>query len=618
MCGIAGLVSWRDGRAADRLAGMIGTLVHRGPDDSGCAAKDGVYLGHRRLAVIDLSQKGRQPMTNEDGSVWLTYNGELYGTEPLREWLESRGHRFLSRTDTEVFVHLYEEEGVRLFPRVNGMFAFAIHDRRRGRLLLARDRLGIKPLFYAWADGELIFALEMKAVLAGLGRVPSLRPDVLGQYILQGYASAPDTVYHGVRALPPGHFLDVDLGELKAGGCPEPSEYWDAAFTGDDDRSREEIEAELEGLLSDAVRIAMVADVPLGAFLSGGLDSSTVVAFMARATSAPVRTFTVDVPGSHRSEGAKALLVARKYETAHVQVDAHDAVADQYWQRLAHFDAPFNCASLLSAWLVSRAAREHVTVALSGDGGDELFGGYDRYLGGPQRRRPALARALLRTATTSLPHDLRGRARLASFVNDDFVKVFTANHPVPVEAAEALVGTSIQPWVSRMRATYERYRADHATRAMYLDLKTYLPDHILAKVDSASMSVSLEVRVPLLDHRLVEMAGRVPSSLKVRNGIGKWLFRRMSERWLPAGLADQAKVGFDPPLSSWAFTADLARRLAELAEPQARFRSVLDGRLVDRWIRDLSVGSPWRVPRRAALWAIYQLERWMQMQEAAT
>jgi asparagine synthase (glutamine-hydrolysing) len=594
---------------------MIAEISHRGPDDSGTVSDGAVHLGHRRLTVIDLSPAGHQPMANEDETVWITYNGELYGTGPLRDRLEARGHRFRSRTDTEVLVHLYEEEGSALFRQINGMFAFAIHDRARRRLLLARDRLGIKPLFYAFAGGELVFASEIKAVLEGLGRRPSLRPDAVGQYLLQGFASAPDTVFEGVYALPPGHHLEIDLERLREGHLPEPVEFWDAAFTGDDARPADELAGELEELLADAVRIRMVADVPFGAFLSGGIDSSVVVALMARASAEPVRTFTVDVPGTSRSEREKAEAVARRYATAHLTIDSVAARAEDYWPRLDHFDAPFNCPSLLNAWLVSREARRHVTVALSGDGGDELFGGYTRYADYARSAGPRRARPLLRMASRAVPHDLRGRARLDGLADDDFERYFRMRHPVPVEAAEALAGARLDAWVDRMRAVFERHPGDRLTRAMYFDLKTYLADHVLAKVDSASMSVSLEVRVPFLDYRVVELAGRVPSNLKVRDG-GKWLLKRVASRLLPDGLVDQEKVGFDPPLASWVFDAHREAVLDALARRDARFRDVLDGRVVDRWIRGLRAGSRWRVPQRSALWAVYQLERWMEGERA--
>src|SRR5262249_34273222 len=363
-----------------------------------------------------------------------------------------------------------------------------------------------------------------------------LRPEVLGQYLLQGYASAPDTIYAGLFALPPGHTLDIDLDELAAGQLPEPAPYWDPAFSGDDHRPEEEIARELAPLLADAVRISMVADVPLGAFLSGGLDSSSVVALMAQGSSAPVRTFTVDVPGLGRGEHERARAVAERYHTVHSELATAPANVADYWTLMEHFGAPFNCASLLNAWLVSRAARRQVTVALSGDGGDELFGGYSRYLISRNAGRP-WARHLARM----LPADFRGRARLAALGHDEFWAAFTARHGLTVEEAERLTGSSLRPWVDRMRALYERHRADALTRAMYLDFKTYLPDHVLAKVDSASMAVSLEVRVPLLDHRVVEAAGRIPSALKVRDGRSKWLFRKIVAPWLPPGLTDQGK-----------------------------------------------------------------------------
>ena len=612
MCGIAGIVTWKDAAAQTRLDRMTASLAHRGPDDSGSVAADGVYLGHRRLTIIDLSANGHQPMSNEDESVWITYNGEIYDTGATRERLESRGHRFRSHTDTEVIVHLYEEEGTALWPHLNGMFAFALHDRRRRTLLLARDRLGIKPLFYTFKDGELLFGSELKAIFAGLGYRPSLRADALGQYLLEGYATAPDTVFEGIHLLPPGHCLNVSLDELAAARMPEPVEYWDAAFTGDDLRPVAEIEADLETVLADAVQMRMVADVPLGAFLSGGIDSSSIVALMARASAEPVRTFTVDVPGTTHSEREKAQAVAERYKTKHVVTDSTDHGAEDYWKCVAHFDAPFNCPSLLNTWLVSRAAREQVTVALSGDGGDELFGGYDRYQDIARPRRTFAGQGLLQTLGDRLPDDLRGRARLVDLGKDDFSRIFTMRHPVSVKAAETLVGVSLQPWVDRMRAIYERHEADRITRALYFDMKTYLPDQILAKVDSASMAVSLEVRVPFLDYRVVELAGRIPSALKIRGGTGKWILKRIARRLLPQGLVEQQKVGFDPPLASWLFTAQMESSLAELSQPDACFRDVLDGRLVDHWIKELRLASGWRVPQRSALWAVYQLEQWMQ------
>jgi asparagine synthase (glutamine-hydrolysing) len=613
MCGIAGIISWKAEAASRRLEHMTALLEHRGPDDAGKVSDDGVYLGHRRLTIIDLTENGHQPMASEDESVWIIYNGEIYDTEPLRKELESRGHHFRSTTDTEVLIHLYEEEGARLFPQINGMFAFAIHDRKRRRLLLARDRLGVKPLFYAFKNGELIFASEIKAVLEGLGHTPSLRPDVIGQYILQGYASAPDTVFEDIYALPQGHYLDLSLDDLKEGRMAEPVEYWDAPFTGDDLRPTDEIEAELEELIADSARIRLVADVPLGAFLSGGIDSSTVVAMMARSGGDAVRTFTVDLPGTDQSERAKALAVSRRYNTAHTVINCEQRGAEEYWERLRHFDAPFNCASLLNAWLVSRAAREHVTVALSGDGGDELFGGYARYTEFARSQAGSTERPLLRLAGGLLPRDFRGRARLVKRSMDDFMLFFTSRHPVAIETAERLAGASLKPWVDRMRSVYEKYDSDRLTRAMYLDLKSYLADHVLAKVDSASMSVSLEVRVPLLDYRVVELAGRIPSQLKIKDGTGKWILKRIARRLLPEELIDQNKVGFDPPLAAWMFAGEMDRRLDELSQTDARFREILDGKLVNLWIDDLRSTSRWRVPQRAALWAVYQLDRWMQM-----
>jgi asparagine synthase (glutamine-hydrolysing) len=613
MCGIAGLVSWTDEGAAARVKQMTDALAHRGPDDAGVAAREGVFLGHRRLSIIDLSANGHQPMSNEDGAIWLTYNGELYDTLDLRRRLKAQGHAYRSATDSEDLIHLYEEKGVALFPDINGMFAFAVHDRTKNKLLLARDRLGVKPLFYAFIKGEFYFASEIKGIIAGLGYAPSLRPDALGQYILQGYATAPDTVYEGIRQLPPGHYLEIDLKELQQGRLPQPTEYWDAAFTGDDERPVEQVAAELEALLSDAARVRLVADVPLGAFLSGGVDSSVVVALMAQNSPQPVRTFHIQIPHEDFNEREKALSVAQMWKTDHREIISDAAGADDYWPRLQHFDAPFNCPSLLNTWLVCRAARREVTVALSGDGGDELFAGYSRYLR-VKERGSRQGQAFLRAASAVLPGDLRGRAKLAERGADDFDYFFTINHPLPVAEVEKLVGASLRDWTARMRSVYERYPADAVTRATYLDLKNYLADHIHAKVDSASMAVSLETRAPFMDYRVAEFAGRLSVSHKIRDGKGKWLLKHLARKWLPEGLVDQKKVGFEAPVANWIFQDNMAGGLGVLAAPEARFRQHLDGAAVDRWRKNLATGGTFRVPQRAALWSVYQFEKWLQTQ----
>jgi asparagine synthase (glutamine-hydrolysing) len=613
MCGIAGLVTWAEPASAkNRLQEMVASLVHRGPDGEGTYHADGVYLGHRRLKVVDLSEAGHQPLANEDESVWISYNGEVYDSGPLREELVARGHSFRSRTDTEVVLHHYEEAGTNLFARLNGMFAFAIHDRRRKRLLLGRDRLGIKPLFYAFRGTQLVFASELKAVLTGLGGPPPLCPSALGQYLLQGFVSWPNTSYVGVNTLPPAHFLEVDLEAMRAGTYrPRPLEYWDAPFTGRDDRDPAVLRAELEELLREAVKIRRVADVPVGAFLSGGIDSSLIVGLMAAEEDDPrrVRALTIDVPGSDLSERAKAEAVAHKLKVRHEVIDCEDKSAQAYWSRLQHFDAPFNCPSLLNAWLVSRAARQHVTVALSGDGGDELFGGYRRHWGllSPRRSLGPFRRPL-RWLSARLPGDLRGRARLARAGEDSFLSYLTQRHPLPIATAERLSGASLQDWVERMSQLYHRHSADALARATYLDLKTYLVDHILAKVDNASMAVSLEVRVPLLDHRVVEFAGRVPSKLKVGRPGGKGILKDVARPYLPAEIIDQPKVGFEPPLANWLFDDEC---LGVLESRDALVRQVLDASQLDRLLGGVRHPTPWRVPRRSALWAIYQLERWL-------
>ncbi len=609
MCGIAGVVATDPGRARALVERMLPTIAHRGPDDSGVLERGPMALGHRRLSVVDLSPAGHQPMMGPGGDVAISYNGELYGWQETRRRMEVGGRPFVSNTDTEVLLALFERHGVDAFPQVNGMFAAAFHDRRSQRLTLVRDRLGIKPLFWFAGDGLFVFGSEIKAVLAAIGRTPPLRSDALAQYLLAGYISSPATVYRGIHQLPAGHLLTVDLNrwpDPNAVSAAEP--WWDAPFTAHDERPDREIVDELDALVHDAVAIRRVADVPLGALLSGGVDSGLVTASLARSAGTAIETFTITTPGHERDETDRARAVARHVGSHHHELPATADLLATYWAAADHFDQPFNCVSLANAHVVSELARSRVTVALSGDGGDELFAGYGWYdavasgRGAPSALAPWARR---------LPPDRRGVPGLQARLDGPFERAFTSRHPVSVGEAQTLMGTDLAPWVSMHRDLWERWPADPVTRATYLDVKTYLTDHILAKVDRASMAHALEVRVPLLDYRIVELAGSLPLPMKRRGGTTKWALKQVAARYLPSGHVDLPKIGFDPPLAEWAFDRHLPQRLGELAEPDAPVRQYVDGQLLDRWIATTRHPERSHVPRRSALWALYQLDRWL-------
>ncbi len=609
MCGIAGVVATDPGRARAMVERMLPTIAHRGPDDVGILERGPVTLGHRRLSVVDLSPAGHQPMVGPGGDVAISYNGELYGWQDTRRKIETEGRRFTSNTDTEVLLALFERLGVDAFPRVNGMFAAAFHDQRSQRLTLVRDRVGIKPLFWFAGDGLFVFASEIKAVLAALGRSPSLRPDALAQYLLAGYISSPATVYDGIHQLPAGHHLTVDVDRWPGpGAVGAPEAWWDAPFTAHDDRPDGEVLDELDALVYDAVDIRRVADVPLGSLLSGGVDSGLVTTALARSAGASIETFTITTPGHERDETDRARDVARHVGAHHHELPATADLLATYWAAADHFDQPFNCVSLANAHVVSELARSRVTVALSGDGGDELFAGYRWYDTVAAGRSTSSA---LAPWAGRLPPDRRGVPGLRSRLDGPFERALVARHPVTVAEAERLMGADLGPWVSMHRELWERWPADPVTRATYLDVKTYLADHILAKVDRASMAHALEVRVPLLDYRIVELAGSLPLHMKRRGGSTKWALKQVAARYLPAGHVDLPKIGFDPPLAEWAFDRHLAQRLDELAEPDAPVRQHVDGRLLDRWIDTTLRPGRTHIPRRSALWAVYQLNRWL-------
>ncbi|MBK5936605.1 MULTISPECIES: XrtA/PEP-CTERM system amidotransferase [Halorhodospira] len=570
MCGLTGVL---DPDATD-LAGtgelvarMTASLAHRGPDESGVHREPGLALGHQRLSIIDLAN-GQQPLANDDGTVLTAYNGEIYNHAQLRAELQQFGYRFRTRCDTEVIVHAWDRWGEACVKRFRGMFALAVWDRRCQTLFLARDRLGIKPLCYAeLADGRLLFGSEIKALLACPDLSRELDPAAVEEYFALGYVADPRSIYRAVRKLPAGHTLTVVRGRAVG----EPRSYWDVTFAADDRLSEARAVVTLGEQLEEAVRIRMLADVPLGAFLSGGIDSSAVVSFMGETSRGPVDACSIGF-GNHRlSELDVAQQVARHLGVRHhvQQVDG-DALAGHIDRMAWLFDEPFADSSALPTDAVSRVAKQRVTVALSGDGGDEVLGGYRRYRGYAReaRVRARLPQALRRGVFGSLarwyprahraPRLLRARATFEALAADPVAGYLRSVSLSDDDSRRRLFSPSMHRALQGYHAVEVLCRhADAAPRhdplafAQYLDLKTWLPGDILTKVDRASMAHGLEVRVPLLDHQLVEWAVTLPAHLKVRGGTGKYLLKRALQDRLPSQILHRRKQGFEIPLAEW-------------------------------------------------------------------
>jgi asparagine synthase (glutamine-hydrolysing) len=545
---------------ASTIHRMCQAIVHRGPDDEGIFVKDGTGLGMRRLSIIDLSG-GHQPVFNEDRSVWVVFNGEIYNFPELRGELEKRGHRFYTHTDTEVIVHLYEDLGADCVNKLRGMFAFALYDERRRKLLIARDRFGKKPLHYALAGERLLFGSEIKAILAVAPELAQVNQEALLQYMHFGYVPDPLTAFLPIQKLPPGHLLEFEAGQVRV------RQYWDLPQYGTQQpSSEEECLEELEHRLAEAVRIRLISDVPLGALLSGGTDSSTVVALMARASSKPVKTFSIGFSHDDFNEAHYARIVAKHFGTEHHELVLEPNVAETVEALTRSLEEPFGDSSMLPTYYVSCMARKHVTVALSGDGGDEIFAGYDRY--GIHRRRQVFERVprwvwrLYREQVyPHLPQGMRGRK---FFYN---VSLPWRERYVDGISFAPSIDRDLSLWSNEFRETMKgianpeavMYRyfdqapaKDPISQMLYVDTKTYMVADILTKVDRMSMATSLEVRVPILDHQFVEWATGLPVEWKLRGGVQKYILRKLAERvGVPREVLYRPKQGFALPLVHW-------------------------------------------------------------------
>jgi asparagine synthase (glutamine-hydrolysing) len=640
MCGIAGLWDRRQRGGPDAVRkiawAMTETLVYRGPDggDMWCDDDAGLALGHRRLSIIDLSPAGAQPMASSCGRFVISYNGEVYNSDELRPELEAAGRRFRGHCDTEVIVEGAAQWGVAAtVKRLIGMFTIALWDRRDRVLYLVRDRLGIKPLYWAAFDERILFGSELKALRADPSWTPRLDRDALAAYLRFGYVPGPRAIYEGVRKLQPGTILSV-----RETGEPRIEPFWtleEIARAGQASRNRlseEAVEEELDALLRDAVGRRMVADVPLGAFLSGGIDSSTVVALMQAQSSRPVRSFSIGFHERAFNEAQYASAVAQHLGTDHTELYVSPEHARSVIPRLPEmYDEPFADSSQIPTFLVSEMTRRHVTVALSGDGGDELFAGYNRYLrdnalwtaidATPQPLR-SLAASAVRTLSpaswTALGAFIPERRRpvqfgdkmhkLARVLDGDseasaFYKQITSLWVDP----DRVVRTGTEPASLLDDPRIKELVPDFVERMQYLDTLTYLPDDILTKVDRASMAVSLEARVPLLDHRVVAFSWSLPPQHKMHGGIGKRALRRVLDRYVPRELVERPKRGFAVPIDSWLRNElrDWAEHL--LDERQIAAEGIFDPAPIrERWREHLSGTRDWQYP----LWAVLMFQSW--------
>ncbi|MBI4616923.1 MAG: asparagine synthase (glutamine-hydrolyzing) [Planctomycetes bacterium] len=626
MCGICGIVE-RD-RPIDEatLEAMCATMVHRGPDEGGvrldASGPFRIGLGHRRLSIIDLST-GTQPIGNEDGTVWTIVNGEIYNYQELARELEAKGHRFRTRSDSEVLVHLWEEHGPDLLSHLVGMFAFALWDSKNARLLLARDRLGKKPLFYR-ADGDsLAFASRLETLLVADGGSREIDPVALDRYLVLQYVPSPRTILAGVSKIPPAHYLLYDRGKVTV------ERYWWPRPAADAPRTIEEACERLRALLTESVRLRMISDVPLGAFLSGGIDSSVLVGIMAGLSSQPVRTFSIGFDVPEWDERHYARLVAERHKTEHHELVVSPDARAIFPDLVRHYAEPFADSSAIPTWYVSKLAREHVTVALSGDGGDELFAGYDRYkgvaLGGLLGAilPPPVARALeqvagafhrdgtRRTPAYRAAKFFRGLAEppLSRYI--EWISYFPRRERRGLyrpEWAEILPPNPPHDY-------FREALAPHADRRLLasillLDTLTYLPEALLTKVDVASMAHSLEVRTPFLDHRVVEAALAMPTSWKLRGWKEKYVLKRAFADLLPPVVRTRAKMGFAVPLGAW-FRGELSGLVGDLLlSRNARVREFFRPAALERLVREHRTGAR---SHEYKLWSILFLEMWCQV-----
>lgn len=632
MCGITGAVWTAPEKALDddTLQRMVHVLRHRGPDAAGIHTSGlevrpgygimpGVALGHRRLSIIDLAT-GSQPMSNEDGSVWVVFNGEIYNYRDLRRRLEGTGHRFRTASDTETIVHLYEDEGPELLAHLNGMFALAVWDASRQQLLLARDRLGQKPLVYRLEPGRLLFASELKSLLEVPDVPRRLDAQALDAYLTYQYVPHPQTIFQGIAKLPPGHYGVYREGRL------EVRPYWQPDFNVEEDLPAQAYGEKLRELMTSAVELRLQSDVPLGAFLSGGIDSTITVGLMRQLSGGPVRTFSIGFPVKEYDETRYARIAAAHCGTDHeeflVEPDAVEVLPKLVW----HYDEPFADSSAIPTWYVSELTRKHVTVALSGDGGDELFAGYPRYravrLASLFDRLPALLRRLLAGPywryLPASPRYKSIRRRLKRFASAlplppgrrylEWIAIFNEAQRAELYDDEFLATLAdVDPLEFLSRARARSLHRDPVTSISLTDLLTYLPCDLMTKVDIASMAHGLECRQPFLDHRVVELAARMPLARKLSRGSAKRMLLETFSDLMPRPIRRRSKMGFGVPLDHW-FRGPLAEFARDvLLDHRTLNRGLFRPAVVTRLLEEHVAG---RSDNSYRLWSLLVLELW--------
>jgi len=620
MCGICGIFEY--GRRTDVPGEVVHrmnqTMVHRGPDDGGVFVGPGIGLGHRRLSIIDVAG-GHQPMSNEDDTVWVLLNGEIYNYPELRAELLQRGHKFKTKSDTEAIVHLYEDYAENCFRKLRGMFSIAIWDSRERKLVLARDRVGKKPLFYAADHSRILFGSELKALLAGDSLARDTDDQALSDYFSFGYIPAPKTIYRSIRKVMPGHYLVAS-----ASGVRETC-YWDLSFRNVEDHSEAEWGERLRHELCEATRVRLMSDVPLGAFLSGGIDSSAVVAMMSHLMKRAVTTCSIGFEEEKYNEAEYARQVSKLFKTDHheevVQPNAIEIVDKLAW----HYDEPFADSSAIPTYYVSKIARSQVTVALGGDGGDESFAGYRRYKldyyeNRLRRHVPVALRrnvfgplGRLYPALAWAPRVFRAKATFQSLSRSPLEGYFNSVSYFRPDDKARLLSSDFQARlggydsIDVFRTYYDRADTDDPlSKIQYVDIKTYLPDDILTKVDRASMAVSLEVRAPMLDHKFMECVASIPSNLKLRNGVGKYILKKALEPKLPAQILYRSKQGFAIPLDQW-----FRRELKDMAHHI--IVETTDGILDPSFLKKIwNQHQKGTYDRSALLWATLMFRKWQQ------
>ncbi|MCP9493820.1 MAG: asparagine synthase (glutamine-hydrolyzing) [Pyrinomonadaceae bacterium MAG19_C2-C3] len=635
MCGIAGFANKNfqanaPETSATVLDRMCRCIAHRGPDDQGTMVDGGVALGMRRLAIIDLAG-GAQPIYNEDQSCAIVFNGEIYNFPELQKELQAHGHTFKTSCDTETILHGYEEWGADVVKRLRGMFAFAIWDKRKRELFIARDRVGKKPLYYSLTkQGTLVFGSELKSLLEHnqVERRTSLQ--AIDAYLALGYVPEPLSIFEDIKKLPPAHTLIFDGDKIVT------NRFWDFDYTGRNDESEtsisearftdfsseEKVIAELNRLLEEAVRVRLISEVPLGAFLSGGVDSSVVVGLMARVTDTPVKTFSIGFNEDSYNELKYARVTAKHFNTEHHEFIVTPEICGVVEKLVTHFDEPFADSSAIPTFIVSKLAREHVTVVLSGDGGDELFAGYTRYKIDQARSGfgslPRFVRqGVMLPLSEALPHGARGRNFIRNVALDpldryvDSISIFTALARKELCTADfrRSINADERDFTSALMHNYaaRATSGDAVDALLYLDSKTYLVGDILTKVDRMTMANSLEARVPLLDHKLIDFVTRIPSKMKLRDGVTKYILKKAAASFVPREILHRPKQGFGVPIDQWINNALRDQIRDTITGQPARARGYINPNYVNVLLDEHERG--WR-NHSAQLWALFMLEKW--------